>query len=444
MNRLSTRGRRLLAITCLALLTLSLAVPTALAFEGRTGDTITIAADEVIDDDLYVGAGKFVLDGTVKGDLIVAGGAIEINGTVEGDLWAVGRSIVINGTVGDDVRTSGYAVLVGDEVGDDLIAAGFSLESESGSNVGGDLFFAGYQALLAGNVVGNADLYGGAVEIAGDIEGDADVDVSGDQPAPGMPSEFPFFTTIPPIPSVPAGLTIDEGASIGGNLNYTADTESEIPEGAVAGESTFTRYAPKVALGGEAEAAVPSLVARTGRWFVGQLRRLITLLLVGIALMATVPNWMRRLAGFVQTKPLPSLGWGIVAIAAFVMLMLVLVIATVLLAVVFGVVTLGELAGKFIALGGIVMGAVTFSFNIIWAYVTKIIISLLLGQMVFRFFKSTAAEHNWWPMLLGVFIFFVITAIPLLGWLITLITVLLGLGALWLWGRDWLRARKVA
>jgi hypothetical protein len=43
-----------------------------------------------------------------------------------------------------------------------------------------------------------------------------------------------------------------------------------------------------------------------------------------------------------------------------------------------------------------------------------------------------------------VLIFTTITAIPVLGWLASLATVLLGLGAVWLWANDWLRGSKAA
>jgi hypothetical protein len=47
-------------------------------------------------------------------------------------------------------------------------------------------------------------------------------------------------------------------------------------------------------------------------------------------------------------------------------------------------------------------------------------------------------------MLLGVLIFVAIAAIPVLGWLARLATVLLGLGAIWLWASGWLAARRPA
>ena len=102
-----TKTQKILSLfTMLALLSLALVTP-ALAFEGRDGDKVVIAADEVIDDDLYVGANEFILDGTVTGDLIVGGTIITINGTVEGDLWAAGQVIIVNGTVKDDARIAG-------------------------------------------------------------------------------------------------------------------------------------------------------------------------------------------------------------------------------------------------------------------------------------------------------------------------------------------------
>ena len=133
-----------------------------------------------------------------------------------------------------------------------------------------------------------------------------------------------------------------------------------------------------------------------------------------------------------------------VAIAAFAMAMLVLIIGTALLALIFGVLTLGELVGRFIALGGIAISSVGFGFSVTWSYVTKIIISVLLGQLVFRLFKSDAEGHRWWPMLLGVLVFVIFAAIPVLGWLARLATVLLGLGAIWLWASGWFAARRAA
>lgn len=439
MSGLNRHSRKLLTVAGLALLIIVLAVPGVRAFEGRGGDVVVIEADEVIEDDLYVGAGEFTLDGTVKGDVVVVGGTLTVNGTVEGDLIAAGQSVIVNGTVEDDARIAGYALTIAKEVSDDVIAAGFSLESKSGANIGGDLIYAGYQAVLAGDIGGDADVGGGAVKLAGAIGGNADIDVGGSEPGQGLPPGFPFVPMLPPVPSVPPSLTVDEGASIGGDLNYTANVRPDVPSGAVAGQTDFNQYVEE---GKEEPTRRPAVAA--GMWSLRQVRRLLTFLLIGAAMMWLAPDWTRKIAKNVETKPLPSLGWGAVAILAFGAAMFALVMATILLAVIFGVVTLGELAGRFAVLGGLLTGSVGFSFSLLWRYVTAIVISLLLGQLIFRLFNSPAEQNRWWPLVVGVVILVIVTAIPVLGWIARLATVLLGLGAVWIWGLELLRSRQAA
>src|SRR5687767_15870586 len=90
--------RILFTATLLAMLTLSIASP-ALAFDGRGGDTVTIASGETINDDLYVAGETIVVDGTIKGDLVAFGQTITINGIVEGDLIAAGREWALTARV---------------------------------------------------------------------------------------------------------------------------------------------------------------------------------------------------------------------------------------------------------------------------------------------------------------------------------------------------------
>ena len=76
-----------LGLVLLMSLLLFVFVPLTKAFDGIDGENVTIEAGEVVEDDLYVGANKFVLNGTIKGELIVASAETVINGTVEGDCW---------------------------------------------------------------------------------------------------------------------------------------------------------------------------------------------------------------------------------------------------------------------------------------------------------------------------------------------------------------------
>jgi hypothetical protein len=214
---------RVLVFATLVLLAILLFAASAWVIETRSGQNVTIDADEVVEDDLYVAAQNVTVEGTVQGDLVAVGG------TVEGDVISAGRTVIVNGTIEDDVRSAGQALLIGEDaqITDDLIAAGFSLESERGSTVGGELLYGGYQALVAGNVEEN--LRGGmtAFELNGEVGGNVNVEVDGGgaQPAGG---QFAAGAPEVPIPSVEPGLMLTDSARAGGDLRYVSSSRGEI------------------------------------------------------------------------------------------------------------------------------------------------------------------------------------------------------------------------
>jgi len=424
-----------IGLICLVLFTL---VPVALAFESRGGDTVVIGTGEVVEDDLYVGANRFTLDGTIKGDLIVFGTTIEINGTVEGDLIAGGQSVTVRGTVTDDARIAGMALTLDSEaqVGSDVVAAGFSME-DKGSSVGGDFLYFGYQALLAGDVAQDLTVGVGGLQLSGSVGGDVKAEIGEAEEGPPPTFFMTFMPDAPAMPSVPVGLTVDEGARIGGKLDYTSTREWSIPSGVATG--AITRHEPEIEV--EVEVVV-SPAQRAAAWFLGHLRRLVTLLLVGLLMVWVIPGWTKRVAGALQDKPLPSLGWGVVAIAAFFLALLVILIATIIVAVVLGIITLGGLAGTMVQTGILTMALLAFFFSIAVTYITKVVVSFLGGRLILARLKPDWAEGRTWPLVVGVVLFVIITAIPILGWLVKLVVVLLGLGALWLLGRDVYRQRR--
>ena len=442
----------LISLICLVLF---IPASMALAFEIREGDNIVIGADEVIEDDLYVGAETFTLDGTIKGDLLVAGstikingtveddliavgGTIEINGTVEGDLMAAGQTVTVRGTVTDDVRIAGQVLTLDSEaqVGDEVLAAGLSIEGKKGSSVGGGFIYGGYQALLAGDVAQDLTVAVGGLQLSGSVGGDVKAEVG--EAGEGPPPTF-FMPGAPPMPSVPMGLTVDEGAQIGGKLDYTSASEWSVPAELVAG--AITRHEPEIEVKAE---VVVSPARRAADWFLGHLRRLVTLLLVGLLLVWAVPGWTEKATGALRAKPLPSLGWGVVSIAVFILALLVILIVTILVAVILGVITLGGLAGTTAWTGALTMALLAFFFSIAVAYVTKVVVSFLGGRLILARLKPDWADGRIWPLVVGVVLFVIITAIPILGWLVNLAVVLLGLGALWLLGRDIYRQRQAA
>lgn len=232
-------GKRFLLSTAALLVTLALAlalVSPALAFESRAGDTVTVAADEVVEDDLYLTGGQITVAGTIRGDLVAAGSDITISGVVEGDVIAGGRQVIISGEVGDDVRAAGMVIEVQGQavIGGDLLATGFSLVTSSGSVVQGDVVYGGYQADLDGEIGGSALVGSNSLRLGGTINNSLSASVGA--PEDRMPfNPFPFMPNMPDIELIPGGFTLGPQAVVLGNLEIEANNVEalDIPEGQV-------------------------------------------------------------------------------------------------------------------------------------------------------------------------------------------------------------------
>jgi len=430
-----------------ASLALVLASP-AQAFDGRSGEQVVIESDAVINDDLYVTAGEFVLDGTVNGDLIALGQIMTINGTVDGDLMAAGQTIVINGTITGAIRMAGSVLLLGEKasVGGDIIGAGYSLEVREGSTVGQDIVFAGGQVLLAGDVSRNVQVATGSFELRGSVAGNvkADVGESGADYAGPPPGVFMPQSPIP-VPAVKPGLTIDPSAKIEGDLEYAQAKDLAFPSGVIAGK--ITRNEPVT---NQAATRQETTSEKVLKWAANVLRTSVTLILLGLLLLWLFPSFMQGLSAKLQTAFLPSLGWGAVAYAGFFVALLITIIVMIFGGLLFGALTLGGLAGTMVWLGILALFALILGFVLVTSFVAKIIFGQGLGKWILTRLNSPLAEHRIWPMVVGVIITVAVIALlsfPLipgfLGGLLNFCVVLFGLGALWLWGRERMADRSV-
>ena len=441
---MSRTTRILSSAMLLALLALSIALPVR-AFEERTGDTITIAANETIEDDLYAAAETIIVDGTIKGDLIAGAQTIIINGTVEGDLLVGARDVIINGTVQDDARVFGAAFLIGEKavIGDDLLGAGGSLETRPGSTIGGDLLMGNGQNLLAGEISGDVKLGTGAVELRGEIGGDA-VFALGRVENEGQkmgPMTFDPEQTIT-MPNLAVGLAFGPDAQIGGKLEYIADRDLKVPATVASGGITRTEpvYGEEELREIHRQNRTPAEQAVDAG--IDIVRNIASLIIAGLFLAWAFPTLLGKLGNTVQEKPLPSFGWGFVAWAAFLFSLLVIVFVMIVGGIIFGLLTLSGLSGAVIWSGLLAMFGLSVSFVLVTSFVTKVGVSLLGGKLILEKINPGLANHKFWPLALGIVLYAVLRAIPVLGFLIEVLVVLLGLGALWMLLTDWWKNRQ--
>ncbi|HET9587778.1 MAG TPA: polymer-forming cytoskeletal protein [Anaerolineales bacterium] len=444
------RTHKLLSVFVLAaLLVLAFSTP-AYAFDGRGGDRVMVASGEVVNDDLYVGAQQFILDGTVNGDLVVFAQTVTINGKVNGDLMTGAQTVAVYGEVTGTIRMAGTVLFVAEtaKIGGDIVGAGYSLEVEPGHAIGRDLIFAGQQVLLAGDVTRNVQVASSALELRGNVGGDvyAEVGDASQINPPFPPTMFMPQSSIP-VPGVKPGLTVASSTNIAGDLHYTQSRELAIPAGVVVGD--VIRTAPSIRTV-QTPVRVETTADRVETWALGFARHTITLVLIGFFLFWLFPAFMRGLSENLRAKPLPSLGWGAVAWAAFFFVLLVVIAVTILAAIAFGLLTLTQLTGTVVWLGILALFGLIVGFVLVTTFVAKVVFGAALGKWIFTRFHSPLADHRYWPMVAGVLVTVAVTALlsfPLipgfLGWLVNLAVVLLGLGALWLWGLE-RTARKPA
>ncbi len=433
MSRIS---QLLSAALLVVLLSLTAATP-AYAFDGRGGDTVIIPSGDTINDDLYVGANQFVLDGTVNGDTVAFGQIVTVNGTINGDLITAAQTVVVNGTVTGNIRMAGSVLFVGEQakIGSDLVSAGGSLEVRKGSTIGRDVVFATGQTLLGANVGRNVLAFTGGLQLDGDVAGNVKAEVGEASEARGGPPPTMFMSqTTVSVPIVKPGLTIDPAAKVGGNLQYTQNVQLMIPAGVVAGQITRE---PQPVREGSTPAPEKTDAMKVAEWLWNSIRSLVTLLLISLFLLWLFPAFTASVGNELESKPWWSLLWGAIAYAAFFFILLLIVFVTVLGGILFGVLTLGGLTATIIVLGIMAFFGVIVGFVLVTAFVAKVVFGEALGKWILTRANSPVANHRYWPTVIGVTILVGVVALltfPLiptgLGRLLEIAIILFGLGAL--------------
>lgn len=207
-----------------AILFVAIFVPTAVVSANtvfRSGDSVTVMAEQQVEGDFYAAASTVSMSGTVLGDMYTAAGIVTLNGEVTADLFATGGSVQVHGTIADDARIIGGEVIVSESVAGDLVIIGGSVQVLSTASIEGDvLLFAG-EAEIAGTVGGSVLGAADQLRIDGPVGGEVDVHTS--------------------------TLTLGDRAQIAGDIRYTAVSDLRRAANAdVAG--TITRQEQSVSL----------------------------------------------------------------------------------------------------------------------------------------------------------------------------------------------------
>ena len=354
----------------------------AAAADLRQGSDVTVGSGETVNDDIYAGAGTVSIDGTVNGSVIAGGGTITVTGTVTRDLIVGGGTINVSGHIGGSIIAAGGNVTVTGPIAQDLVVTAGRVDVGSAATIGRDLVVAGGTATISAPIARRVQMTSGSLtlrnRVGGDVRGRVD------------------------------HLKLD-GAQIGGNLDYTSNNSVEQVNGAhVTG--TITRHTP-TDRGGDAS-----------NGFLGWLRGLIGIFALGLLLIFLFPALSSRAIDTERAQPWASLGIGAG----------ILVITPIVALIVF---VIG------ILIGGWWLGLLLIPLWILALAIGYAISGFLLGRLIFARL-GWGGYHDALALLGGLFVLTVVGLIPVIGWLVGLVAIVFGAGALALvvaTRRAWMR-----
>jgi hypothetical protein len=300
------------------------------------------------------------------GNTYVGAGSASILGQVAGDLYVGAGTTVISGQVTDDLVIAGGNTTI---TGD----------------VGGDVRVLGGQVVITGRVGGDVIVVGGALNLGGEVAGDLD-----------------FIGGV---------LKVADNAKVGGDLTYRSDRKADISTNSyIGGKITYDKtIAEKLGVlkdAADRNSLKTGFLALFGAWL---FLKLLMFIFAGLVIFWLLSEPVERIIKTSFSHPWRSLITGFAALAA------VPVLAVILLVTIIGL----PLA-LFIGLAYVVL-----------LIAAKLAAGLVLGVWLdWKVMKRANHKLTWQNVLLGILVFFILSYIPIFGWLVDLMLVLVVFGSI--------------
>lgn len=368
------RSRNLLGLGLACLIAASVLTPTpASALEIRHNEsTVTISADEVINDTLMVAAETVVIEGDVDGNLIAAARRIIISGEVTGNVIAFARTVNITSEIGGTLITAADTIVItSSELDGDVWAAGSDVRIDENSEVGGNATIASEFTVVDSSVGRDLYTFSETTDVSGQIAGNLEA----------------FVNT----------LNITGGAIVEGDVNIRSHDEDALivsPSAIIKGETVFLD--------------LPESMHEVNRYtqaeyYLHQLVRLAAALVTGLLALWLIPALRSsELEGGMHG--LATAGLGLVTMISIPVIALILMVTVI----------------------GIPLGVLAIFGWLVLIYLAKIIVASQVGRLILR----NTDRGNSLPLTLGTGLLVVILVInlPGVGGIFNIIMTLVGLG----------------
>jgi hypothetical protein len=407
MAAIQYRGVRLALVLALVL-SLGLGLTeSAYAQDVAYGDTV--AQDQVVDNDIVLRGDQVTIDGEVLGDVLAISRDVTVNGKIQGSLIVLGEKIEIGGSVGGSVYATGVTLTLVPEaaIQRNLFFVGVNLAFDQGATIGRDLYAISMGARMAGTVGRNTTAVIGLIEIVRSILQGLNVQVG----------------------STPPSLALSP-------TSLSAATAGMLPAAWYRMDGFDTHKTAIMDVARSQPAKGDSTAEQAGKLALGRLRELVGLLVIGLFMIWLFPLRLNMWSERVRAHPLRAAGSGILTLITGFAVTVILVVVIAGIALGLNAITLQNLAFIFGTLALLAVGLAFFVFWLFAAYISKVIVSYLVGRLILKRL-APRSKSRFWPLLLGLVLYILVTAIPYAGWIIGFFVTLIGLGAVWLVYIDW-------
>ena len=333
--------------------------------------SVSIAANETVDDTLIVFADSVNISGTVAGDLIAFARNVDIQGTVQGNVIGFAQRIDVAGNVEGDIFAFGQSIRTDGLIGQNFWGFGQTVTLGKGARLIKDAIVFASNTYINGDVGRDAMVYSGTLDVSSRF---------------GRDLRFAGGELLIHAPSV-----------IGRNLDSMTKSAKEV------------KIDSGVTIGGKKKAEflkVGPSKYRTFGFYTKQAFRIGGGFLMGLLLYWIVPG-MRRVSLSSARTLLTSGGIGfLVAVAAPV--------AAIILA---------------ITLVGIPVALLLVILWLLGLYLAKVVVAKWIGSAILGT-RENGLASTLLPLLVGLIIVIIAVNLPYIGGILNFLLMLIGLGAL--------------
>lgn len=347
--------------------------------------TVVIDKEEVVNDDLFVGAQTVEIYGTVNGDVYAGAETVRVDGNINGDLFVGAGTVSLSGTVKEDVYIgTGNATVSNATIGDSLLVGAGNVSIDKNSSIGGSLLAGSGSISVYAPVKRNVFAGAGTVDLNSVVGGEVRLGARNVIIGPDTKIAKDLYYAVAKDQNE---IRISDSATVSGKIQKFEYKMAE-----------RTKLAPtKIGLTG---------ASKTIGIFL-QLMTLIGAIIVGVLCLRFFEKVFSSSANFVSGSFFKSLGVGLIISLLTIPVLIILVLTGV----------------------GIPLAGILFLIFILNLYLSKIVVGLSLGYLLTEKFGWKKLS-KYAVLSLGLVTIYILFALPIIGLFTKLIVTWAGLGSL--------------